>query len=442
MVFDCLSALDSAKVLRDTTQLFQQLLRNTPNEDNKQIIVDDYLWKQRLSLLMNDYKKLTIEQLRNFWDQNNKTLSKLNDDSKRWLITIATNRKCITQLVNKFYRDADFEKHMQIFGANDPIQQTRAIALTNVRNSVVGFLKNRFYSTYDMSDRLRELANRITVDDLTQLEIVVTSWNHLLIDTFDATQYKFQQDKELLSQLTAFTYLDENIQEKDGLQYLQAILGEVKQQEQDEEKKMNNTITQNEFDAFTDRLLMFMTGDSGNVNVGDVPIRPIHEMTINDVVDLFKARKSALTQCGVSKFSDFEYILKFHQVDGPKLIEAFKQSRHDIQPISNLVFGEDQQLYDKGKQDKIISEIIKVIDFQLLRDKVENELIPKYNICKKIAKHRLLYYSEGGRNELNKDRHIPIDKDFIEFEQIEQNWNKYVIEWEREITQLRLIGMY
>ena len=118
---------------------------------------------------------------------------------------------------------------------------------------------------------------------------------------------------------------------------------------------------------------------------------------------------------------------------------TFKQSRHDIQPISNLIFGnnEQEQFYDIDKQEKIIAEIMKVIDFQLLRDRVQTDLIPKFDICKKIAKHRLLYYSEGGRDKLSENRHIPIDKELIKFYNVEENWCKYVKNWETEITQLR-----
>ena len=438
MVFQCLRALESAKSVRDATQLFMQLLGSAP-QGKAQHLQEDRGWKQRLILLTDDYANYTMPQLQSFWNTNQSVLPHLSDVSIKWLVTIASNRKCITQLYTKFHDDVEFDKHMQIFGTSDPIQQTRAMALTNVRNSVVRFLNVQFYSATMMSNKLKELSETISPDDLSSLEVVVSSWTRLLVDSFDASQYKFQQDKDTLAQLTAFTFSNESQHKKGSTKYLRARLGEAKQD--DEEKrpeKQMNLMTQNAFDAFTDRLLMFMTGDQGNVNVGDTPIQPIPQMQENDVIDLFRARRKALSQCGVKKFVELEQILWANHINGAKLIAAFEAVKTDANAMSNLLFGVDQQIYDPEKQDKIANEIVKVIDFQLLRNKVQDDIIPKFDLCKKIAEYRLLYYSEGGREMLDRNRNISIEEtDKKGFEKIEKNWEKYVKDWEQKIEQLR-----
>eukprot|EP01084_Bolivina_argentea_P296407 510494_1 len=52
IVFECISALDSATSIRDATQLFHQLLTDSSN--NKPKIREDDAWKQRLDLLKTD----------------------------------------------------------------------------------------------------------------------------------------------------------------------------------------------------------------------------------------------------------------------------------------------------------------------------------------------------------------------------------------------------
>ena len=49
---------------------------------------------------------------------------------------------------------------------------------------------------------------------------------------------------------------------------------------------------------------------------------------------------------------------------------------------------------------------MKVIDFQLLRDRVQNDLIPKFDLCKKIAKHSYLDLGVGQeKNKLLRELH-------------------------------------
>merc|ERR1712176_372910 len=134
MVFECISALESAKTVRDATMLFQSILRDHQSDNNQYKIVEDPPWKARLKVIETDILPFSIYDIQSFWAQYKDSLPLLNETSKKWLIAVASNRKCITQLYTKFNDDAQFERHMQIFGANDPIQQTRAISLTNVRN--------------------------------------------------------------------------------------------------------------------------------------------------------------------------------------------------------------------------------------------------------------------------------------------------------------------
>ena len=432
MVFDCLSALEAAKYSLDAVQLFQKLLREAP-ESKRQKLSDDRKWKERMELLTADYSKYTVTQMDPIYQKTQTMRTNLSEDQRKWLSLIASNRKCITQLYTKFHDDAEFEKHMQIFGTSDPIQQTRAMALTNVRNSIITFLNHPNENMTHLSKRLGELSQSITANDVSYLEIVVTSWSRLLVDTFDATQYKFQQDKDTLAQLTQFTFFNEADQTKDGLQYLQAILGEAKQ---DEEQQMQQTLTQNEFDAFTDRLLMFMAGDQGNANVGDAPIRPIAEMKTRDVVDLLKSRKQTLMQCGLPQFADLEQILAVKHVTGRDLVVAYEAVKHTPEAMHDLLFDENQ-LLDTETEEKIADQISKVIESQVLRNKVQDDIIPKFDLCKKIAKHRLLYYSEGGRIALEQNRFIDVDKTMEEFEQIERDWKRNVLDWKHEIEKLR-----
>ena len=171
---------------------------------------------------------------------------------------LVANRKCINQLYTKFRDNGKFEKHMQLLGTSNPTQQQRAMTLTNVRNLLIRFLNQQFDFVGEIAAKFKELIASITSNDLKCLEVVVKSWSQLLADTWDSPQDKFQQDEETLAQLTHFTFLDESKQEKDSTQYLQARLGEAKD---NNEQKQMNLISQSKIDAFTDRLLMFTTGD-------------------------------------------------------------------------------------------------------------------------------------------------------------------------------------
>eukprot|EP01083_Nonionella_stella_P071415 191790_1 len=107
-------------------------LRDAPTKQQK--IREDDSWKARFDLLTMDVSErtLSIDQLEVFWNANKQRLPVLSDVSQQWLMALVTNRKCIIQMFAKFHDNAQFEKHMQIFGASDPIQQTRAISLTKV----------------------------------------------------------------------------------------------------------------------------------------------------------------------------------------------------------------------------------------------------------------------------------------------------------------------
>ena len=63
-----------------------------------------------------------------------------------------------------------------------------------------------------------------------------------------------------------------------------------------------------------------------------------------------------------------------------------------------LIDGNENALVDRTRDgdtddsgfDKIIGEIIKIVQFALLREKVQ-ELIPKFDLAKKIGGKRLMY---------------------------------------------------
>eukprot|EP01083_Nonionella_stella_P277633 943803_1 len=103
-------------------------------------------------------RTLSIDRLKVFWNANKQRLPVLSDVSQQWLMALVTNRKCIIQMFAKFHDNAQFEKHMQIFGASDPIQQTRAISLTKVRNLIVDFLNRNFDTLFYMQNQVIGLA--------------------------------------------------------------------------------------------------------------------------------------------------------------------------------------------------------------------------------------------------------------------------------------------
>eukprot|EP01084_Bolivina_argentea_P000313 597_1 len=219
----------------------------------------------------------------------------------------------------------------------------------------------------------------------------------------DVRQHEFKKDKTLLLKLTAFTYVEERGQQEDGLKYLHVVLADEKEEEKQYMDIRQHMITQNEFDTSIARLLMFMTGEQDIDNISNMCIQPVCEMTTRDVIELFKTKKQRLLQCGMQRFSVLEQLLTTHNVTGSKLMDAFKQNDNDIRPMNNLLFGVDQQFYDNKQQEKITNQIMKIVDFQLLCDKIKNNLIPKLDICKKIAEYRLSYYFAGGRDKLDEN---------------------------------------
>ena len=138
-------------------------------------------------------------------------------------------------------------------------------------------------------------------------------------------------------------------------------------------------------------------------------------MQVTDVIHLFMAKESTLKQCGLNGFHDLEAFTTEKHINGVKLAKATIHAA-----VRQLLFGDEHKICDRQKQDTITSEIIKVIEFQVLRKKVQNDIILKFDLCKEIARKRLLYYSEGGRETLSQHRSIVIESPLDEFEQIKE----------------------
>ena len=280
-----------------------------------------------------------------------------------------------------------------------------------------------------------DLSQTITSNDVENLRLFPSSWMYLQSDTVDPTQRRLEGFKYNVNRLSAFAFNEEQSASTGTNNYLYLRLGDEKEDDKDNwtRKKMEQT----QFEMFMARLLMFIKGHI----VKQAPTKPISEMYENDAVALFRSHQEAFIQSGMGSFCEFEQILSanpLNRINGAKLMAAYEAMETDPNAMGHLLFG-DQQIYDSEKQYRIANQIFKVIDAHVLRDKVQSDIIPKFDLCKKIAKHRLLYYSEGGRDALDKNRRIGLDQTMEEFEQIERDWKDNVLFWRQNIEELRSV---
>ena len=213
---------------------------------------------------------ITKDELTKFYQSNKSRLSVYEPQPEQWLKLLIQYRKMVIELCKKFSDDKTFEQHIQLIGSADPIQHQRSDSLTNVRNTIINLMRKNYTEMNDLSKTLIDVANRMTKDDVNCLSVVGTSWKIINIGETDQGIIRINQDRKLLNSLSHFSFEEEtNItnlslsrEENRRLHYLKIGFGQ-------EQKKDDQTISENDFASLTDRLLMFMAGENGNINMSN-----------------------------------------------------------------------------------------------------------------------------------------------------------------------------
>ena len=196
-------------MLCDAAKVFSNIL----SKQKGFTLSDDRQWADRLRLCDTDLSDKSLRELARFWQSHEKNFGHRRSDQSlvgvKWLKLVSANRKVIEELFQKFSDNAQFEKHMQIFGDNDPVQQQRSMSLLKVRNTIVDFLKaccvrsKRFFTMTDLVRELSELVDKkLERDDVRVMEVVTASWKQVSL-TAGCKILIFCQSVNLYDNLTA-----------------------------------------------------------------------------------------------------------------------------------------------------------------------------------------------------------------------------------------------
>ena len=158
-------------------------------------------------------------------------------------------------------------------------------------------------------------------------------------------------------------------------------------------------LSQNKFSSLLDAISIFITGAEGIP--ADIPNKHISQYTVNDVIQLIDKRD--LKNLGLTRSSKVRKRIKDDRIDGAKIIEnlnidAKMAENVDIdgrivENIKDLFFTQELQgSMQEEDINRIASAIIRTVQFMLLKHRIEEEYIPKFQQSKQIAALRLNYY--------------------------------------------------
>ncbi|ETO14946.1 hypothetical protein RFI_22422, partial [Reticulomyxa filosa] len=362
-VFHCFDSCDALQLLRDATSSLCRLYK-----DNNKIGWEDKEWQTNKGFLKsfdNEPMKVIVQ----FWEQNQQHLPKIPSISMEWLRIVASNYKIMKECFETFRSNQVFEDHMQNFAENDSVQQARGTSLMEVRRYLVNFLTFNFDNMSAMYNRLLHFAqNEMSAEKLECFKIIRSSWDSIVQDAIDPQGWMHQKDKEMLKRIRNVHFGDEKQANKEKYLEIKYLIEETEQKSnvQKEPKKQMKSMSQEEFEQLTDRLLMFITGDAGGAdNEVLTSQKGISVMTREDIEELLKRRQKQMTGMGPDVFKIVLDRIRAQAIDGQKLIASLKKSAKEL---AELLLGQDVDVANNREQ--LVTELMKIIDFEILKERV------------------------------------------------------------------------
>ena len=173
----------------------------------------------------------------------------------------------------------------------------------------------------------------------------------------------------------------------DTTNYLKVIVGES---EINEEKKAVDvqTLSQNKFSSLLDAISIFITGSDGFP--ADIPKQHIFKHAPKDLLQLIN--KKDLRNSALSRPNLVRNKIRQERITGAQIVEIIQNMNLEtgnvnIDPVKDLLFPDKLQA-DMDEEDvkKISSEIIRIIQYMLLRTRVETEFIPNFKNVNKLQR--------------------------------------------------------
>ncbi|ETO31216.1 hypothetical protein RFI_05905 [Reticulomyxa filosa] len=345
---------------------------------------------------------------------------------------MASNGKVVKECYIMFQSDERFHEHLKNFAENDPVQHRRSTSLMDVRTFVVDFLRTDFDNITAMLQKLlRYVEHKVSKEKIDNLNTICLSWNTIVQDIMDPQGWLHQKDKELLETIESVYFCEDKIPNLQIKCSLPAKVSANKEEKKDESKS-DDLMTQETFEQLTDRLLMYMTGDASGVDTEVLTQKGFSGMTSEDTVNWLQTHKKQIPSMDTDTFSVVLKRISLQSISGRVLCSFIKKNARDIR---NILVGQDA--HPSVNVEQIVTELTKIIKFEMLKEKIKNDLIPKFDIFKNIAKKRMEYHALGGREGLDDEQIIEFKKSETEIKGIEEQWGKRLSRWSAYVADLR-----
>ena len=456
---------------------------------------DESNWTQichNLQEIKSRFGRLTLTRALTKYRENEKDFVVFAGDKKlqqiqlECLRVISGYRRIIGELVEQFGNDDAFREKMQTWHRTDDVEKGRSKALESVRRVIVeNFIQQQLLnndtknenvlSKVDLRGEIMKLCDRMTEKFLGELKMVTSQWRVLRKLIVDQMTQDFQENSENLQKIYSFHFkmeekLFKNINPayyKRASNYLTVELTQchnekyifddsdstritatnkdrdqhkdvdvnvttVKAEKTDEkapDSTQVNVLTSHEFTTGIDNILLYLASNSASVS--DEPVRNIGDLTVEGMIGFFNSRKQQLIDIGLQKIDILVTIMSDLKINGKKLIDAARQCSVDDNNLESM-----SKLLNYGVDTKIISAMVKIVNFEELRELAEDAL-KKYEVVDKILNFRLIYFAEGGREMLKNNRCIQINEHLDQFEQICTKWEEYVLNWQAQVNEQR-----
>ncbi|ETO22967.1 hypothetical protein RFI_14220 [Reticulomyxa filosa] len=329
-----------------------------------------------------------------------------------WLHLIAGNRNFFKECLSTFPTDEKFEHHMQAFAENDQYLHSRASSLREVRTFLVDMLKRKFKTISEVQRYLEKFAADVHKETLESFSIVLQSHKSILSDVTDPQGWLFQQDKNLLYKIghvklsLSISEMKKSL-ERENYLTVGTIDSNKESKMMEQQFEVPTTLKQTEVEQLIDRLLMSLTGSEDGE---ELPLQQgISTMTSQDLEQLFQSHEKQFAKISLGALSKVLNVIKRNNYTGQTLLRSSSLSEESDQLVN------------------------KIIQFEVLKEKVKYDFVPKFEKCKSIAMKRLQYYDLGGKTHLESDKEISFDQSIRFFANIEQAWDDQLKKWKDTI---------
>ncbi|ETO27487.1 hypothetical protein RFI_09646 [Reticulomyxa filosa] len=424
-VFECFDNTEGLKLLRVATTFFMALYKQKCKKDTNDQAWEDYQWVESTGLLKT-FDGEPIAAIVAFWEKNKFYLFSL----------LSINCKVFKECNDMFSDDQTFDQHLQTFAENDAVQSQRSSSFMQVRNTVVSILSQEYKNMTNMQERILHIAqDEMEAEKLKAFNVVCLSWDVIVKDVIDPQGWMHQKDRELLNRLRTIHFREESSTQRHDYVTIQCTTNCEEQKEGNNLEKASSVLSSNEFEQLIDRLLLFMTADSGSIESEGLNLQKgIAQMTTQDVHNFICSREKQLTAAGMKDLKEVSQQIYNWPINGQKLVTLGSNT---------VTTGIKWSLSSDSMEDQALKqEITKIIQFELLKEKIRNDSIPKFELAKSIGEKRLQYYTLGGREHLKQNRLIDFTESKQEFEQINLQWTEYLKEWQQKIAQYRKTYLY